>query len=253
MTLLALDQVSIRYGQRRVVDSVDMAIPAGGAFGLVGESGSGKSTLARAIAGLVPLDSGRILLDGADLRRARPSPVQMVFQNPAASLNPRRTAAQSVEEALEPRLSARSDRRDAIARYLALVGLSEAQGARRPAELSGGQKQRVAIARAVAAEPRLLIADEITSALDLSVQAAILNLMVSLRQQLGLTLLFISHNIAAVRYLCDTTAVMWGGRIVETAPSDQLVSAPTHDYTRTLLDAVPRFASTFDQETNPSA
>lgn len=247
--LLALEQIRVCYGARRVVDTVDLAIPAGGAFGLVGESGSGKSTLARAVAGLVPLESGHILLDGAELRRTRLSPVQMVFQNPAASLNPRRTAGQSIEEALEPRLASRADRSEAIGRYLALVGLSEAQGARRPAELSGGQKQRVAIARAVAAEPRLLIADEITSALDLSVQAAILNLMVSLRRQLGLTLLFISHNIAAVRYLCDTTAVMRNGRIVETAPSDQLVTAPAHDYTRALLDAVPRFA----KETSQSA
>ena len=245
MNGLVVDQICVCYGRLRVVDHVDLVVPPGGAVGLVGESGSGKSTFARAVSGLVPLESGQILLDGAEPSRRRrgPSAIQMIFQNPNASLDPRRTVGQSVEEALEPRLSSRAARQDAVTEHFAMVGLSDMLAARLPAELSGGQKQRVAIARAIAAEPKLLIADEITSALDLSVQAAILNLIAELRQRLGLTLLFISHNIAAVRYLCDTIAVMRSGCIVETAPSDRLVRNPGHDYTRALLDAVPTFAA----------
>ena len=241
---LAIERLSVRYGARTIVDAVDLAVPAGTAVGLVGESGSGKSTLARAVCGIVPIASGRVLLDGAPLRvRRGVGPIQMIFQNPGASLNDRRSVGASIGEALERRVPDRRARSDAVASHLELVGLSPDLATRLPATLSGGQKQRVAIARALAAEPAVLVADEITSALDLSVQAAILNLVADLRVRLGLTILFISHNLAAVRYLCDTTAVMLGGRILETAPSEQLIRSPGHAYTRALVDSVPTIAA----------
>jgi peptide/nickel transport system ATP-binding protein len=241
---LAVEQLSVRYGARSVLDAVELAVPAGRAVGLVGESGSGKSTLARAVCGLVPIASGRILVDGRPRAAGRePSPVQMIFQNPGASLNARRSVGASIAEALEARVKGRRARADKVAEYLELVGLPADFAPRLPGTLSGGQKQRVAIARALAAEPAVLVADEITSALDLSVQAAILNLMADLRARLGLTILFISHNLAAVRYLCDEMAVMLDGRILEAGPSHALIRAPRHAYTRALIDAVPTLAS----------
>ncbi len=241
---LRVDQVTVRYGQGSravtVLDRVSLSIPTGSTLGLVGESGSGKSTLARAIVGLVPLAKGRVLLGDAPVagRRGQPGPIQMVFQNPYASLDPKLTVGAAIGEAL-PGRSAR-EVGEAVERYLDLLGLEPSHAGQYPHQLSGGQRQRVAIARALAAEPEVLVADEITSALDVSVQAAILNLIGRLQKQLGLTLLFISHNIAAVRYLCDRIAVMHAGRIVETGPSEEITSMPAHAYTRTLLDAVPR-------------
>lgn len=242
MKHLTIEQLSIDYSGKRVVHSVDLTLGAGEILGLVGESGSGKSTLARAICGLAPPSAGRILLGGVPLRQRRhaPNEIQMVFQNPAASLNPRRSIGQSIGEAIERRVAGAQARNDALLHYLDLVGLSPHLRDRRPGELSGGQKQRVAIARALAAEPALLIADEITSALDLSVQASILNLVADLRRQLGLGVLFISHNLAAVRYLCDRTAVMFDGRIIEEGASDALIRNPREDYTRALVEAVPK-------------
>ncbi len=237
MSALHLDRISVRYGRVTVLDELSLSVPWAGALGIVGESGSGKSTAARAACGLVPLSGGQVLIDGKPLRprRGQASPVQMIFQNPAASLDPRFTVAAAIAEAL-PRGRPASE----VLRYLDLVGLEAVHATRRPAELSGGQRQRVAIARALAAEPKVLIGDEITSALDVSVQASILNLLRRLRQELGFTLLFISHNIAAVRYLCDDIAVMQGGRLVEAGPADRITRAPTQPYTRALLDAVPR-------------
>ncbi|MFC3714274.1 ABC transporter ATP-binding protein [Sphingoaurantiacus capsulatus] len=237
MSALHLDRITVRYGRVTVLEDLSLSVPWAGALGIVGESGSGKSTAARAACGLVPLSGGQVLIDGKPLRARRgiPSPVQMIFQNPAASLDPRLTVAAAIAEALP-----RGRPANEVLRYLDLVGLEAVHATRRPAELSGGQRQRVAIARALAAEPKVLIGDEITSALDVSVQAAILNLLRRLRQELGFTLLFISHNIAAVRYLCDDIAVMQGGRLVEAGPADQITRAPTQPYTRALLDAVPR-------------
>ena len=240
MSELRLEDIDVRYGRGRqattVLERLSLTIPSGRALGLVGESGSGKSTVARAAAGLVPLANGRVLLDGMPLHRSpgSPSPIQLVFQNPAASLDPKMTAGASIAEALPRRDDAE------VRRYLDLVGLEPDHAARYPSQLSGGQRQRVAIARALAARPRVLIGDEITSALDVSVQAAILNLLRELQRRLGFTLLFISHNIAAVRYLCDEIAVMEGGRLVEVGPAEEVTGAPTHPYTRRLLDAVPR-------------
>lgn len=254
-SILDVRDLTVRFPAGRhtltAVDGASLAIPAGGALGLVGESGSGKSTLARALVGLVPAAGGQVLLGGEDVthasgarRRALRRQVQMVFQDPYASLDPRMTVGETIGEAVAVRgRVARRQRAAEITRLLDLVALDAAYAGRMPRELSGGQRQRVAIARALAAEPQILIADEITSALDASVQGAILNLVRDLRARLGLTLLFISHNLAVVRYLSDVTAVMYLGRIVETAPTDELMTQPCHPYTRTLLDAVPRFGT----------
>ena len=222
--------LTVRYGSFTAVHGVSLEIPDGTTVGLVGESGSGKSTLARAVAGLVPY---RGTIEGG--RR-----VQMVFQDPYASLNPRMTAGASIAEGL-PR---GADRREEVARLLDLVALPPDVAERYPRQLSGGQRQRVAIARALAARPELLIADEITSALDVSVQGAVLNLVRTLRAELGLSMLFISHNLAVVRYVADVIAVMRHGELVEVGPAERVTAAPEHEYTRSLLAAVPRLPRT---------
>lgn len=248
MSGLRLENVTIQYGRGRIrrtaVKGVDLAIADGEAIGLVGESGCGKSSLARAIAGLQPLAAGAIRLDGRDIaalrRPGRPSPVQLIFQDSLAALDPRMTVGASIREAVEAR-GIRGARAGALVEHhLGQVGLDPARQHRRPAELSGGQRQRVAIARALAAAPRVIVADEITSALDVSVQAAVLNLLRELRRELGFTLVFISHNLAAVRFVSDRIAVMRGGVIVEAGGADDVLRAPAHPYTRALLDAVPR-------------
>jgi peptide/nickel transport system ATP-binding protein len=248
MSELALEGVSIRYGRgvkaHIAVDDVRFRVESGRTLGIVGESGSGKSSLARAMVGLAPISSGRILLDGQDLtsqrQSGRPFPIQLVFQNSMAALNPRATASASIAEALTGRGVAKCEVSAMGDHYLDLVGLDAARGSQLPNQLSGGQRQRVAIARALAAEPKVLVADEITSALDVSVQAAILNLVMRLQAQLRFTLVFISHNLAAVRYLSDSIVVMHRGRVVESGPTNILTAAPQQAYTRDLLDAVPR-------------
>ncbi|MFD9945216.1 ABC transporter ATP-binding protein [Nonomuraea sp. NPDC059023] len=220
--------VTVRFGSFTAVDSVSLEVPPGGIVGLVGESGSGKSSLAKAVSGLVRY-SGEI---------TGVSRVQMVFQDPYASLDPRMKVGESVAEGLLE--LPRAARPDEVTRLLGLVSLPAELASRYPRELSGGMRQRVAIARALGARPDLLVADEITSALDVSVQGSVLNLIRSLRDTLGLSILFISHNLAVVRYVCDTVAVMHRGRIVEHGPTEAVVGRPAHDYTRTLLEAVPR-------------
>jgi oligopeptide/dipeptide ABC transporter ATP-binding protein len=237
----------------RAVDGVDMTIERGEALALVGESGSGKSTLARALTGLVPLNAGEIRLSGRLLSGRRSSAdqrrIQMVFQDPYSSLNPRLTVSSILHELLRvhdivPRAEVESYSRE----LLGLVGLTDDALHAYPRQFSGGQRQRVAIARALALRPDLLVADEPVSALDVSVQATILNLLQELRGSLGLTLLLISHNLAVVRHLCDRVAVMYLGRIIEVATTEQLFTAPAHPYTRGLLAAIPRMtASTADE------
>lgn len=226
-----ISELTVRFGSFTAVDRVSLAVPKGSVTGLVGESGSGKSTLARAAAGLTPY---RGTISGVTRGR-----VQMVFQDPYSSLNPRMSLGDAIAEGARV---PRAQRPPEVERLLELVSLPATYASKYPRELSGGQRQRVAIARALAARPELLIADEITSALDVSVQGAVLNLIRELRSELGLTMLFISHNLAVVRYVCDAVAVMHHGRLVESGPVEDVIGAPRHTYTRTLLDAVPRLA-----------
>jgi peptide/nickel transport system ATP-binding protein len=236
---LSFEDVTIRYGRTTAVDRVSLTVPAGTVVGLVGESGSGKSTLARAAVGLAPLTGGRITLAGAPVpTRGRPRPLQMVFQDPYSSLDPRMTVGESVAEAMPPG-SSRAGRRAEVGRLLELVHLDPVCAGAVPSRLSGGQRQRVALARALAARPRVIIADEITSALDVSVQGTVLNLVRELQRELGLSMLFISHNLAVVRYVASHVAVMRSGRIVEQGPTGRVLTEPGHDYTRELLAAVP--------------
>ena len=239
----------VRHEERllRAVDGVDLEVGRGEALALVGESGSGKSTLALALAGLCPADSGEISLDGKALPARRSNAdrrrVQMVFQDPYSSLNPRMTIGGVLRELLRVHhVVPRNQVAEESKRLLTLVGLPAEAVSAYPRQFSGGQRQRVAIARALALRPDVLIADEPVSALDVSVQATILNLLASLRSELGLSLLLISHNLAVVRHLCDRVAVMYLGRIVEVAPTEELFGAPRHPYTRGLLAAIPRLA-----------
>ncbi|WP_406289110.1 ATP-binding cassette domain-containing protein [Embleya sp. NBC_00896] len=253
---LELRDITVRYGHGRsavtAVDDARLEVPAGTIVGLVGGSGSGKSTLGRAAVGLVPITAGQVLVDGVDMgRRPRRGPVQMVFQDPFASLDPRMSIGASVAEAV-PR-SHRAQRDEEVARYLDLVGIDPGMRTRLPRALSGGQRQRVALARALAARPAVLVADEITSALDVSVQGAVLNLVRELHRELGFALLFISHNLAVVRYLADRIAVMERGVIVEDGPAAQVLEQPAHAYTRTLLSGVPRIGEPLPETETPTA
>ncbi|MCD9199114.1 ABC transporter ATP-binding protein [Aeromicrobium wangtongii] len=239
MSELRFEDVRVCYGGNTAVDGVSLVVPAGRVVGLVGESGSGKSTLARAAVGLAPVESGRILLDGEPVpTKGRHRPVQMIFQDPFSSLDPRMSIGESVAEAI-PRGVPRRERRGEVDRLLDLVHIGSARAYSRPSELSGGQRQRVALARALAARPSVVVADEITSALDVSIQGTVLNLVRELQAELGLSILFISHNLAVVRYVASEVAVMYRGRIVEHGPTAEVLTAPAHDYTRDLLAAVP--------------
>jgi peptide/nickel transport system ATP-binding protein len=234
---------------RAVIDAT-VEVPRGGALGVVGESGSGKSTLARMIVGLEGVDAGDIRIDGRERtavprgraeRIAHARSVQMVFQDPYLSLDPRITAGRAIEDAL--RLHTRLEPAEARTRVLSLleqVGLGEKHAAARPRTLSGGQRQRVAIARALAIEPDVLVMDEATSALDVSVQAQVLDLVDRIRRERGLTVLFISHDLAVVRRVCEQTVVMRRGEIVERGATAALLAAPQHEYTRLLIDSVPK-------------
>ena len=227
------------------VDGISFEVAGGASVGIVGESGCGKSTLARALTGLVPIATGSITFDGAELgiRRARSTMrrIQMVFQDPGSSLNPSRTVGQTLTELLKVHRMVPADRvRARAGELLELVELPSSLLAAYPRRLSGGQRQRVGIARALALEPDVLIADEAVAALDVSVQASVLNLLSGLRRELGLTMLFISHDLAVVRHISERVLVMYLGRIVEDRPTADLFMDPRHPYTIALMAAAPK-------------
>ncbi len=226
----------------RAVDGVSFAVEPGSCLGIVGESGCGKSTLARLILGLLPVSSGEILVDGKRLAdmdgKARARLIQPVFQDPFSSLNPRRRIRDIVALPLQAQGITGAERTRLVDEMLVRVGLPGGIADRLPAQLSGGQRQRVAIARALVLRPRIVVCDEPTSALDVSVQAQILNLLAELQRELGLTTVFISHNLAVVEHISDRVAVMYLGRMVEQAATDDLFARPAHPYTKALLASV---------------
>ncbi|MEV0697912.1 ATP-binding cassette domain-containing protein [Saccharopolyspora sp. NPDC050389] len=248
MSLLDVRAVTKDFRGTRALDAVDLAVGEGETVGLVGESGSGKSTLLRCVLRLERPDSGEIRYDGIDVIRADRAQrkrfrreVQMVFQDPHASLNPRMTVEQLVSEGMlvHGLERSRAGRRDRVVQLLSMVGLDPADMGRRPGSFSGGQRQRIAIARALAVRPRLLVCDEPVSALDVSVQAQVINLLADMQAELGLTVLFIAHDLAVVGHLCTRIAVISRGEIVESGPREQVFGEPRHEYARALLDAVP--------------
>jgi oligopeptide/dipeptide ABC transporter ATP-binding protein len=231
----------------RAVSEVDLAIAPGETLGLVGESGCGKSTLARLAVGLLPPSAGTVRVGGldpwgesADTRRRLPHLVQMIFQDPFASLNPRLPIGWTVAEGLRAMgVGSARERRERVFELLSQVGLLPEHAGRFPHQFSGGQRQRAAVARALALSPSLIVCDEPVSALDVSVQAQVVNLLYDLKERLGLAYLFISHDLAVVGHLSDRVAVMYLGRIMELAPVRELYDGALHPYTRALLDAVP--------------
>jgi ABC-type oligopeptide transport system ATPase subunit len=231
----------------RAVDGVSFAIDEGETFGLVGESGSGKTTTGRCLLRLIEPTSGEVRFRGENLLACTPErlrrirrEIQMVFQDPYASLNPRMRARDIVEEPLAIHgIGTRADRRSRVTELCSRVGLDPRQLDRYPHQFSGGQRQRIGLARALALEPSLVVADEPVSALDVSIQAQVINLLIDLQRELGLTYVFISHDLRLVRHVCSRVAVMYLGRIVELARADDLFAAPRHPYTRALLAAMP--------------
>ncbi|WFU78174.1 ABC transporter ATP-binding protein [Bradyrhizobium sp. CIAT3101] len=251
MTLLSVSDLTTTYrsGSAPVhaVDGVSLEVAPGETVGLVGESGCGKSTLGKSILRLVEPSAGSINFDGIDLTtlpeaqlRSYRRRLQMVFQDPFASLNPRQTVGDILGAPLDVhRIGSRRERRQRVGEILSRVGLPEDSASRYPHEFSGGQRQRIGIARALILGPDLIICDEPVSALDLSVQAQVLNLLADIKRKLKLSLLFISHDLSVVRYLSDRVLVMYLGRIVETGTHEQIWKNPLHPYTRALIDAVP--------------
>jgi ABC-type oligopeptide transport system ATPase subunit len=241
-----------KTGDIKAVDDVSFDVPEGKTVGLVGESGSGKTTVGRTLVKLTPATSGRVLFEGRDILplgegefRPLRKDLQMIFQDPFGSLNPRMTIQAILAEPLEihfPSMT-KDERRARVADLLKLVGLPADAMGRYPHEFSGGQRQRIGIARALAVKPRFIVCDEPVSALDVSVQAQIVNLLQDLQEQLGVAYLFIAHDLAVVKHVSDHVIVMHQGKIVESAPAAAIYEDPQHEYTKKLLSAVPRLAA----------
>jgi oligopeptide transport system ATP-binding protein len=268
MPLLELESLQVRFPVERgffgrgtrvvhAVEDVSLTVAAGEAVGLVGESGCGKTTLGRALLRLIEPTSGTIRFNGEDIThlpagelRSRRRQFQMIFQDPFGSLNPRLTVGQSLAEPLEIHgiASTPAERTERIAALLRSVGLHADHADRYPHEFSGGQRQRIVIARALAVEPKLLVCDEPVSALDVSVQAQVVNLLQDLQRERGVALLFISHDLAVVEHLCQRVAVMYLGRVVELGPAREVCRRPSHPYTAALLSAVPTLDATSRQK-----
>jgi peptide/nickel transport system ATP-binding protein/oligopeptide transport system ATP-binding protein len=253
MTLLQVHNLSKTYPGARgalvqAVSDVSLTLAAGEVLGIVGESGCGKSTLGRAILRLIEPSAGQVLFDGTDItalsRRAlKPMRrhMQIIFQDPFGALNPRHSVGRILAEPLVVQgVGGRAARTARVAELLALVGLPAAAAGLYPHEFSGGQRQRIAIARALALNPRLIVADEAVSALDVSIQSQIINLIADLRRRLGLAILFISHDLSVIRHVSDRIAVMYLGRVVELGPTEAIMAHPQHPYTQALLSAIPR-------------
>ncbi|WP_062072966.1 ABC transporter ATP-binding protein [Demequina sediminicola] len=245
-TVVNVANLDVRFGAAHVLQDVSFSLSAGTTVGVVGESGSGKSTLAKALVGTVPAAAGEIWVDGLDVRHATRSELaryrrrtQMIPQDPFSSLSPRRTIGQTLAEAIEPGRGRVRPHQDRIVDWLERVGLEGAMMDRFPHEFSGGQRQRVAIARGLILNPTMVIADEITSALDVSVQAQILELLAEIQDSLDLTMMFISHNLAVVQRVSDEVLVLYRGVVVERGPVEQIFTDPQHWYTRSLLEADP--------------
>lgn len=241
--LLQVDHLCQYFGDNRAVDDVSFEIYRGEVFGLVGESGCGKTTTGRCIIGLYPITSGNILFDGRPIVPGRPGRekgIQMIFQDPMASLDPRMTVREIIGEGLIiGGLRDRGELERKVSEILEMVGLRPEYADRYPHEFSGGQRQRIGIARAIIMNPELLIADEPISALDVSIQAQVMNLLSDLRKRMKLTVLFIAHDLSVVKYFSDRIGVMYMGRLVELAPSKELFEHPLHPYTKSLLSAIP--------------
>ncbi|WP_374380834.1 ABC transporter ATP-binding protein [Dongia sp.] len=251
-TLLNIEDVEVHFHAPkgklvRAVNGVTFALKAGETLGLVGESGCGKSTLGRAILKLGPLTAGHVTIDGRDIASGSAADIMamrretaMIFQDPYNALNPRLSIGGAIAEVLKVHKKVPPDQIEArVAELMQLVGLSPQLANRRPSALSGGQCQRAGIARALAVEPKLIIADECVAALDVSIQAQIINLLIELKARMNLALIFIAHDLGVVRRLCDRVAVMYLGRIVEEGPTEDVFGAPKHPYTQALMRAIP--------------